>query len=91
MASVHPIFSIAASCAVALLDDIYCRDEAIFLPWSAGCSCLVTALPLIHHVPQSPLKEAARKTELGVLRSIMMEMRDRYGDADMVLRIDARS
>lgn len=78
---------IAASCAVALLDDIYCRDEAIFLPWTIGCSCLVIALPLIHHVPPSPAKEAARKIELTVLRSVMMEMRDRYGDARMVLRM----
>jgi hypothetical protein len=78
---------IAASCAVALYDDIYCHNEAIFLPWNTGFSCLVIALPLIHHIPQSQLKEAARKTDLGVLRSIMVEMKGRYGDSNMILRM----
>lgn len=78
---------IAASCSAALYDEISCHDEAIFLPWNTGCSCLITALPLNHHVPQSPSKEAARKTELGVLRSIMEALRGRYGDANMVLRM----
>lgn len=78
---------VAASCAVALYDEISCRDEAIFLPWSTGCFCLVIALPLIYHVPRLLAKEATRKTEIRVLHSIMEDMRERYGDSKMVLRL----
>lgn len=77
---------IAASCAVALYDEIHCRDETIFLPSIHGFFCLAVALPLIHHVPQFAPKEASRKRELHILHSIMKRMQDRYGDSEMVLR-----
>jgi hypothetical protein len=78
---------IAASCAAVLYDEIHCRDETIFLPWINGFFCLAVALPLCHYVPQSAaLKEASRRNDLNILRSIMMGMRGRYGDSDMILR-----
>ncbi len=76
---------VAASCAVALYDEIHCHDETVFLPSINGFFCLAVALPLIHHVPQSAQKVANRRKELDVLRSIVIGMRDRYGDSDMVL------
>lgn len=78
---------VAASCAVALYDEIYCRDEAIHLPSITGFFCLAVALPLIHHVPQSAPKQRSRKRELDILRSIMTRLQDRYGDAEWVLRM----
>jgi len=76
---------IAASCAVVLYDEIQCQDETIFLPPINGFFCLALALPLIHHVPQSTQKEASRKSELDIVRSVALGMQDRYGDSPMVL------
>jgi hypothetical protein len=78
---------VAASCAAALYDEIHCRDESVFLPHIHGFFCLALALPLIHCAPQSSLKEATRKQDLGVLRSVLKEMCDRYGDGKMALRM----
>jgi len=77
---------IAASCAVTVYDEIHCRDDTVFLPSIHGFFCLAVAFPLIYYVPQSAAKESARTRDLGILRSIIIGMRDRYGDSDMVLR-----
>lgn len=78
---------IAASCAVALYDEIHSRDETIFLPSIHSFFCLAVALPLIHHVPQSAPKETSRRWELDVVHAITMRRRDRYGDSNKVLRM----
>jgi len=77
---------VAASCAVSLYDEIHCRDETIFLPSINGFFCLVLALPLIHHVPQCESKEASRRKELDILHSVLMRLRNKYGDSDALLR-----
>jgi hypothetical protein len=81
---------LAASCAAALYDEVNCRDETMLLPWINGIFCLLLALPLIHYKPQSPAKEAARKRDLTVLRSILIGMRGRYGDSEMALGLMER-
>jgi hypothetical protein len=78
---------LAASCAATLYDEIYCRDESLLLLHTHGFFCLVLALPLVHSTPLSSSKEESRKRDLGVLRSILTEMCDRYGDGKMALRM----
>lgn len=78
---------VAASCAAALYDEIHCRDQAIFLPAMTGFFCLAIALPLIHHIAASSEKETARKRGLEVLRAILRKMQDRFGDAQLALRL----
>lgn len=76
---------IAASCATVLYDEIYCREETVFLLSNHGFFCLVISLPLICHRPQSEPKRAERKREIAILHSVLNRMRDRYGDAYMIL------
>jgi hypothetical protein len=76
---------IAASCATSLYEDIYYREETVFLPSSHGFFCLAISLPLICHLPRVEDKIALRDAEISIIRSILQKMRDNYGDADMVI------
>lgn len=78
---------LSASCAAALYEEIDCRDEAILLPHHNGFYCLALALPLIHHIPQSPEKRTVRQRDLGILRSILRGMDGRYGDAKWAIAV----
>ncbi|KAI1358054.1 hypothetical protein F5Y08DRAFT_322704 [Xylaria arbuscula] len=78
---------LAASCATALYEEIDCRDEAMFLPHHNGFYCLVLALPIIHHTPQSPEKKAVRQRDLVILQAILRGMEGRYGDARWCIAI----
>ena len=78
---------LAGSCGVALYDEIYCRDESVYLPQVHGFFCLALALPLLHYIPQSATREAARKRDLVVLRSVLTAISDRYGDGKLYLRM----
>ncbi|KAH7303251.1 hypothetical protein B0I35DRAFT_365353 [Stachybotrys elegans] len=88
--AVPPLTVVAASCVASLYDELNCRDEATSLLPLHGFFCLAALLPLVFHRPSEAAREMARRTKIGVLRSILVGMRDRYGDADMALRkIDA--
>ncbi|EXJ90869.1 hypothetical protein A1O1_03974 [Capronia coronata CBS 617.96] len=76
---------LAASCATALYDEIYCREDTVYLLPNHGFFCLAISLPLLCHRPQSDLRREMRKSEIAVIRSVLNSMRDRYGDASMVL------
>lgn len=76
---------VAASCAAFLYDEILCREETVFLLANHGFFCLAISLPLICHQPQSEPEIAVRKRNIAVIYSILDRMRDRYGDAGMVL------
>lgn len=76
---------VAASCATFLYDEILCREETVFLLPNHGFFCLASSLPLICHHPQSEPESAARKREIAAICSVLNKMRDRYGDADMIL------
>lgn len=72
---------LAASCAAALYEEIECRDEAVLLPHHNGFYCLIFGLPIIHYIPQSIERKAARHRDLAILRAILKGMDGRYGDA----------
>lgn len=76
---------VAASCAVFLYDEILCREEIVFLLANHGFFCLAISLPLICHYPQSDPGTAVRERNVAIIYSILDRMRDRYGDAGMVL------
>lgn len=76
---------VAASCAAFLYDEILCREETVFLLSNHGFFCLAISLPLICHHPQSEPESAVRERDIATIYSILNRMRDRYGDASMVL------
>lgn len=76
---------VAASCAAFLYDEILCREETVFLLSNHGFFCLAIFLPLICHHPQSVAERAVRERDIATIYSILNRMRDRYGDAGMVL------
>jgi hypothetical protein len=76
---------VAASCAAFLYDEILCREETVFLLSNHGFFCLAIFLPLICHHPQSEAERAVRERDIATIYSILNRMRDRYGDAGMVL------
>ncbi|KAF2727893.1 putative acetamidase regulatory protein [Polyplosphaeria fusca] len=78
---------LAGSCGATLYDEIYCRDESVFLPQIHGFFCLALALPLVYYNPQSATRVAARKRDLEVLHSVLTTISDRYGDGKMFLRM----
>lgn len=78
---------LAASCAASLYDEIYCRDESLFLLHIHGFFCLASSLPLIHYVPRSLPNEAHCKRDLGIIRSVLTAISSRYGDGRMSLRM----
>lgn len=76
---------VAASCAAFLYDEVLCREETVFLLPNHGFFCLAISLPLICHHPPSEPESGERTRVIGIIYSILNRMRDRYGDADMVL------
>ncbi|RDW76909.1 hypothetical protein BP6252_04962 [Coleophoma cylindrospora] len=78
---------LAGSCGATLYDEIFCRDESVFLPQVHGFFCLALALPLLDYHPQSAKRVTERKRHLTVLRSVLTAISDRYGDAKMSLRM----
>jgi hypothetical protein len=76
---------VAASCATFLYDEILCREETVFLLPNHGFFCLAISLPLICHRAQSEQESAVRKRDIVIVCSVLDKMRDRYGDAGMVL------
>lgn len=78
---------LAGSCGVALYDEIFCRDELVYLPQVHGFFCLALALPLSYYMPQSATRMAARKRDLEILRSVLAAVSDRYGDGKTFLRM----
>ncbi|EED24350.1 acetamidase regulatory protein, putative [Talaromyces stipitatus ATCC 10500] len=82
---VSVVSRIAASCASFLYDEILCREETVFLLPNHGFFCLAISLPLICHYPQLEPESTVRKRDIAIVCSVLNKMRDRYGDADMVL------
>ncbi|KXJ84707.1 hypothetical protein Micbo1qcDRAFT_154726 [Microdochium bolleyi] len=86
---------LASSCAVALYDEMLCRDEAKFLPWQTGYCCLAVAVPLIYG-SQVQLSETGdslkaqkqqRSRELDTVRSVIQDIKPTYTHADMVVQM----
>jgi hypothetical protein len=47
---------------------------------------MLAAIPQIYYHPQTPAKERLREEELSVIRTILAQLRIKYGGCDMVLR-----
>ncbi|KGO39451.1 Transcription factor, fungi [Penicillium expansum] len=76
---------VAASCMAKLYEEIHYREQTCYLLPIHGFLCMVASLPQIYYQPQSAEKNRTRKEELDILRSIMGNMRGKYGGATMIL------
>lgn len=77
---------IASSCIIHLYEEIHFREQTCYLLPINGFLCMVASVPQIYYKPRSADKEAARKSEIGILCSVMKQMRGKYGGSEMVLR-----
>lgn len=69
----------------SLYDEIYYREHAHFLLHIHAFFIIVAAVSQIYCCPQIPEKVELRKQELDGLYTILRQMRNKYGGADIVL------
>lgn len=68
------VSTVAASCALQLMKEIYYRNEVICLLPINNWYCMVTSVPLIHAIPKFPEHAALYKGDLEILRLVLHEM-----------------
>jgi hypothetical protein len=79
--------SVVASSGVArLYEEIYYREDASYLLPIHGFLSMVAAVPLLFYQPQSKTREDCRQEELGIICSIVKQLRRKFGGADTVLK-----
>jgi hypothetical protein len=77
---------VASSCMIRFFEELYHHEQILQLLPINGFFLMLAAIPQIYYHPQTPAKERLREEELSVIRTILAQLRIKYGGCDMVLR-----